>query len=158
MKIFKHSATRGRPAAYTITEVMVAVGVIGVLFMSLYLAFSAGFSVIRVARENLRATQIMMQRMETVRLYTWSQLLDSSYFKTNFTDPYAPLGTTYYGNIAPEIPVNMGSPNYLTNMRTITISVRWTNGTANPMPHLRQMQTRVARFGIQNYVFGGSSE
>lgn len=140
---------------YTFTEVMVAVGVIGVLFVSLYLAFSAGFTVIRVARENLRATQVMVQRAETLRLYTWTQLTNASYFKTNFTDnSIEALGTTYFGNIALSTPANMGSPSYLTNMRTITISVRWTNGIGKPMPHYREMQTQTARWGMQNYVYG----
>jgi hypothetical protein len=136
---------------------MVSVGIIGVLFVSLYLAFSAGFTVIRVARENLRATQILVQREETVRLYTWSQLTDPTYFKTNFVDNFAPLGTTYYGNITLSQPANMGSPSYLSDIRTVTLTVRWTNSIGSKLPHIRQMQTQVAHYGLQNYVFGGTA-
>lgn len=149
-----------RPAAeaYTLSEVMVAVAIVGVLFVSLSLAFSAGFTVIRVARENLRATQILVQREETVRLYTWEQLQDPTYFKTNFVDNYAPLGTTYYGTITLAKPANMGAPSYLNDMRTMTLTVRWTNGVGKPVPHVREMQTQVARYGLQNYVFGGTTQ
>jgi prepilin-type N-terminal cleavage/methylation domain-containing protein len=146
-----------RRRAYTLTEVLVSVGVIGVLFVSLYLAFSVAFTVIRVARENLRATQILVQREETVRLYTWSQLQDPTYFKTNFVDSYAPLGITYYGAITLAKPVNMGTPSYLADMRTMTLTVRWTNNIGRPLPHVRQMETQVARYGLQNYVFGGTT-
>lgn len=135
-----------------------AVAIVGVLFLSLCLAFSAGFTVIRVARENLRATQILVQREETVRLYTWEQLQDPAYFKTNFVDNYAPLGTTYFGTITLAKPANMGSPSYLNDMRTMTLTVRWTNGIGKPLPHVREMQTQVARYGLQNYVFGGTTQ
>jgi Tfp pilus assembly protein PilE len=152
---YKDKAIRG----YTFTEVMVSVGVIGVLFVSLYVAFSAAFTVIRVARENLRATQIMVQRAEMLRLYTWPQLNDPAYFKTTFTDnSVASLGVTYHGNIALTTPANMGSPSYLTNMRTVTITVRWTNSVGKPLPHVRQMQTQTARWGMQNYVYGFRSQ
>jgi type II secretory pathway pseudopilin PulG len=144
----------GSRRAYTFVEVMVAVGVIGVLFVSLYLAFSAAFSVIQVARENLRATQILVQRAETLRLYTWSQLTNSAYFQTNFTDNYAPLGATYYGSISLSQPTYLGSPSYLADIKAVTISVRWTNGIGTPVPHYREMRTQVARWGMQNYVYG----
>ena len=78
------SNKRGR--AFTLTEVLMSVAVLGVMLVSLYLAFSAGFTEIRVARENLRATQVLVQRAETLRLYTWTQLNDPAYFKTNFTE------------------------------------------------------------------------
>jgi len=144
-----------KQGGYTLTEVLVAVGVLGIMLVALYLAFSAGFTEMRVARENLRATQVMVQRAETLRLYTWTQLNDPTFFKTNFIDDsIVSLGTSYHGNITLSTPANMGSPEYLANMRTVTISVRWTNGIGKPLPHFRQMQTQVARWGIQNYVYG----
>ena len=157
MQSRSHSAARRR-RAFTLAEVMVAVGVIGVLFVSLYLAFSASFSIIRTARENLRATQILVQRAETLRLYTWQELLDPTYFKTSFVDAYAPLGTTYYGTISVSKPTNLGTPSYLDDTRTVTISVQWTNSIGTPQPHFRTLQTQVARYGLQNYVYGGHTQ
>lgn len=149
------SRVRDRRVAFTLTEVMVAVGVVGVLFVSLYLAFSAGFSMIRVTRENLGATQIMMQQAETIRLYSWTQFTDPTFFKTNFTvDSMSSLGTTYHGSIGLSTPAYIGSPSYLNDLRTVTISVRWTNSFGKPMPHYREMQTQVAKYGLGNYAFG----
>lgn len=153
MKISKQF--KSRRYGYTLVEAMMAVGVFGTLFTSLYVAFSAGFTVMRVARENLRATQLLVQREETVRLYTWDQLNNPAYFKTTFTNNYAPLGTTYFGTINKSQPANMGTPTYLADMQTLTISVRWTNGIGKKQPHVREMQTQVARNGLQNYVYGG---
>ncbi len=132
---------------------MVSVGVIGILFISLYAAFSASFTVIRVARENLRATQILVQKTETLRLYTWDQLRNPAYFPPTFSTNSAALGVTYYGTATLTTPTNLGTPSYLTNMRTVTLSLRWTNGIGSPKPHLRELQTQSARWGLQNYVF-----
>src|SRR5687767_14388252 len=60
--------------AFSIIEVLVALAIAGVLFTSLYAGISAGFVVIETARENLRATQIMVEKLETIRLYTWEQI------------------------------------------------------------------------------------
>ena len=142
-----------RRLAFTLTEVMVAVGVIGILFVSLYLAFSAGFAMIRTTRESLGATEVLVQRAETVRLYSWSQFIDPSFFPTNFTsgsNTLATLGTIYYGTIERNAPNFPDGPNYGNDMRIVTISVRWTNSFGRPMPHYRAMQTLVAKNGVCN--------
>ena len=156
MAIFSTHGRGGR-LAFTLTEVLVAVGVLGVLFVSLYLAFLAGFSMVRVTRENLRATQILVQRTETIRLYSWSQLNNPTYFTTNFTEnATASLGTTFCGNIQLSTPDNLGTPtpSYLNDLRLVTVSIRWTNTVGHPLPHYRQMQTQVAKNGLQNYTAG----
>ncbi len=66
---------------------------------------TVGFAMVRSSREDVRATQIMLQKMETLRLYTWSQLQDNTYLVPNFTErfnPSATNGTLYYGTIAVE--------------------------------------------------------
>ena len=141
---------------------MIAVLIVGTLVMALYAGFSQGFSVIQSARENLRATQIMVQRMETIRLYTWSQVLDTNnYLKPTFVEFYDPLGRTnntagtrYFGTISSQVPSDLPVA-YRTNMRTITVQMSWTNYTrGRAIPFSRQMETRVARNGMQNYVYG----
>ena len=153
-----------RHTAYTLVEVIVSVLVLAVMLVSLYGGFSSGFAVVKLARENLRATQIMMQKMETVRLLKWSQFLDTNNFlQPAFLDYYDPAGTngnatgaTYRGFISTNAAA--GLPNdYAANMRTVTVTIFWTNypqGLAtNGIVRTRQMQTLVARYGMQNYVY-----
>ena len=68
----------GRPAAacsgFTLIEGIMGVGIMGVLFVSLYTGMTTGFGVVRMARENLRATQVLQEKFETIRLYTWEQI------------------------------------------------------------------------------------
>jgi Tfp pilus assembly protein PilV len=154
MRIHFNRSGRGRQG-YTLAEIMVAVGLFIVMFLALYMGFAASFTVIQSARENLRATQILMQRMETVRLYTWDQLNSSTYVKPTFTDAYAPLGVTYHGTVSVSAPTHLGSPSYANNMKTVTVEVTWTNATGGTkVGRRREMVTQVSRFGLQNYIFG----
>lgn len=151
-------------AAYTLAEVTVGVLVVGILFVSLYAGFSYGFTAMQLTRENLRATQILVQRMEGVRLYTWSQVLNTnSYLKPTFLEYYDPRGITnstggarYTGFVSATIPTDL-PPAYQTNVRDITVTIFWTNyhgGMA--ATHSPVMGTRVSRNGMQNYVFNGA--
>src|SRR5258706_2622798 len=90
MKLLK-TETSASHCAYTIVEVMVSIFVIAIMMISLYGGFSAGFSVVKVSRENLRATPIMVQKMETIRLLNWSEIFNpKTYVQSPFTDDYHP--------------------------------------------------------------------
>src|SRR5690242_4531464 len=82
-----------RAAAFSTMEVLVGVMVCGIVFVGLYSGLSSGFSFIQLARENLRGTQIMEEKMETLRLYRWDQINQSGFIPTNFVDTFYPLGT-----------------------------------------------------------------
>jgi len=166
LKCKRGSAERAnrRARGHTFAEVLVAAGILGFMGTSLYAAFSAGFCLIQSTRENLRATQIMMQKLESVRLFTWSQVCDTTdYLKSTFTEVYDPLGgkqgtrgATYTGSVTASVPAAGELPEaYRTNMRTITVSLSWTNNSgADAIVHQRKMTTRVARYGMQNYIWG----
>jgi len=151
---------RREKSAYTIVEVLVSVFLLGIMLVSLYGGFTAGFAVVQLARENMRATQIMVQRMETMRLYTWQQFLGTNnYLKPAFTDRYDPssasAGTVYLGFVSTNGPFVSGA-NYTTNMRAVKVELFWTNyihGTTNRIVRKRQMQTHVARYGMQQYNY-----
>src|SRR5438874_3634576 len=94
-----------RHQAFTLVEVMLAVVIVGIEFVSLYVAISQGFAVVQSARENLRATQIMQEQVEIVRVLDWDKVITTPSpwtFNANF---YPAGGTngqglTYLGSIA----------------------------------------------------------
>ena len=163
MKVNKNAGWRSAGSfAFTLVEVVVAILVLGIMALALFAGFSSGFDVVRQARENLRATQIMVQRMEDIRLYTWDQLTNSSYLRTNFVDWYYPAGTNtgsagtcYAGTISVASPANVPSA-YQQNLRAVTITVNWTNypggASSRSIVRSRQMQSLVAYLGMQFYV------
>ena len=157
------TATRGGAAAYSLPEAIIAIALIGLMMISLYAGFSTGFSIVRAGRENLRATQILLQRMETLRLCPWDALRDPDSFKNvTFVESFDPLGqlagsgggTVYTSDITSSVPTNLPAA-YLNDLRVVTVSVYWTNSSSTG-PHMsrRQMQTYVARDGLQKYVRG----
>lgn len=143
-------------SAFTVAEVVVASGIIGISCISLLIALSMGFSTVQATREDLRATQIMVQKMETLRLYNWTELQASNYIKPTFStyfDPTKSNGVIYVGQITLTTPTNLPA-NYNDQMYAVTVSVCWTNYVrGQEIVHNREMQTYAALYGIQNYVY-----
>ena len=135
---------------------MVAVLVVSIAVVSLYTGVSSGFALVKLAREDLRATQIMLQKMEAIRLYTWSQITDANYFSTNncvtYYDPADQAngsgGVAY--TVSTAISTETPAASYSPNMRRVTVQVSWFSGTTN---RRREMSTFVARYGMQNYIY-----
>src|SRR6266545_7288489 len=104
MKIFipENLNSNSRRSAFTLAEVMVGVSIMSIMFLTLYLGFTQGFGVVQGSRENLRATQILQQQAEIIRLYTWEQM-DNVPRTTTWT--FYPLGgsgdqgITYTGTV-----------------------------------------------------------
>src|SRR4051812_24340477 len=80
-------ATRLR-SAFTLVEIMVSVVVMSVVFAGFFVGFAQGFAQMQVARENLRATQILEQQMETIRLYTWDQINTNGFIPPTYYVPF----------------------------------------------------------------------
>jgi Tfp pilus assembly protein PilV len=142
--------------AFGIVEILVAFVMLAIMFTSLYAGLSSGFSVISLARENLRATQIALEKMETVRMYSWDQINSNEFVPATFTAPFYPslvdstnTGITYYGTTVITNISDFPSA-YSNSMRQIIVTVRWTNRNN---PHSRTMQTFVSQYGMQRYIF-----
>lgn len=153
--------------AFSLVESMVAACIVGVLFTSLYSGITAGFGALNSARENLRATQVMIDKMETLRLYSWTQVStfgsSTSYIPSAFTESFFPTttnyssstvstgatgsGFVYYGTVAI---TNAGfTQNYSNSLKQVTITLNWTNGVRRS----QTMSTYVGQYGIQNYIY-----
>src|SRR2546427_3987985 len=147
-----------RSAAFTLTEALVSMAVAGTMFVALYAGMASSTFAVRLARENLRATQVMLEKMEVMRLLTWDQITSSNILPSTFTAPYYPTtgatnqstnGVVYRGTIQVQ---NFSPTNkvYSTNIKRITVNVNWSSGS---LPRSRTLTTYVARYGIENYIF-----
>lgn len=110
-------------------------------------------------RQELRATQILTQKSEAIRLCSWSSLTNCPISFTEVYDPNSPngsVGTRYVGTISTNDPtVIPNSMSYRSNMCVATITLFWTNYIGNQrLIHSRTTQTLIARYGIQNYIWG----
>jgi len=142
--------------AFTLMEVVIAVAIIGVAFGSLYVGFRQSFGVIQLSRENLRATQILQEKMETIRLFDWTAInaLPTPYY---FTNTFYPVGsTTNQGVIYSGTRIITDSPltaeNYGNDLKLVTFRLTWSSGGVQRQ---REMTTLVSRYGLHNYIFYG---
>ena len=144
--------------AMSLMEVVIATGIIAITGGGVVSSVNYGLCIMRMARENQRATQVMLEKLEAIRLYNWDQVTNNAFIPDTFTAAYDPTakgnaqGTTYYGTMAVSQPVFVGTtPNYSSNLRQFTVSLTWTN--LGGLGHTRSLTTYVALNGIQNYVY-----
>ena len=135
-------------------EVTIGMGVIGMTSIALFSGFTSGFFSMQLARENLRATQVMLEKTETLRLYTWDQVNSNGFIPRNFTNYYDPhstngqSGAAYVGTMTiTNVPFNNG---YSPDMRMVTVDVNWSTGS---LPRTRTFTTYVSRNGLQTYIY-----
>jgi prepilin-type N-terminal cleavage/methylation domain-containing protein len=148
---------KGAARGFTLIEVMVSVGVIGTLLVSLYAGLTFGFTQIQVSREEERATQILAERMEIVRLLSWDQVVNlPGYVPTNFLASYSlvnptntPAGAlTYTGTV--QVTSAGISEAYSNDLKLMVINLSW---QSRGLAHQRSMRTYISRYGLQNYVY-----
>jgi type II secretory pathway pseudopilin PulG len=136
----------------------VAILIAGIMLPSLFTGLASSFSTMQATRENLRATQIIVQRMEALRLAPYTTLQNPAAYPTNSTEYYSPSGqASGKGGTPYTVTYNWASgpsslpPSYRTNMLLVTVTASWNSGK---VPHTRSMQSYVTRYGVQRYVSG----
>ena len=137
-------------------EALFGVAIVGTVFISLYTGMATGFTSIRDSQENLRATQIMLEKFETLRLYNWDQINTPGFIPSTFTTTYAPTegsqGITYTGRVIIQ-PLTFAEA-YRTDLRMVSIILTWqSTGAGTHLTHSRTFTSYVAKYGIQNYVY-----
>ena len=143
-----------RRDAFTIVEIIAAAVVISIGAAALMGCTSYAFYVTQLTRENQRATQIMVERAEAIRLCNWEQVKTAGFIPATFTDYYDPTatngssGVVYRGTVS--ITPFTFPTSYATNMRTLTLTLQWQSGRVS---HSRTHVTNISQDGIHNYVF-----
>ena len=139
--------------AMNLVDVVMAVAVLGIMAGGLFGSFRYGFLTIQCVRENQRATQILLEKAETIRLYNWDQVNSNGFIPATFTNVYDPQavsgaqGATFTGTLAV---ATCAGTSYSTNMRQLTVAISW---STRDIPHTRTLTTYIAKDGMQNYVY-----
>jgi type II secretory pathway pseudopilin PulG len=144
---------RGDRAGITLVEVLVGTVLLAVMFTVFYVGITAGFGLIQLARENLRATQILQEKTETLRLLTWEDLQQ---MQRTMTEPfYAPgsdLESSLNYNLRIEIPDTspVQSAAYASDVKLVTVEASWMSGGVE---RRRSMSTYLSRYGLHRYRY-----
>lgn len=132
-------------------EVLVAMGIVCILVISLYTALATSVSMVRNCQENERVTQVLSDKLDTIRLYNWTQIQSGTFVPTSFVlgiDPVLTNSTPYYTGTISMVQAPI-SETYRSNMVQVTVTIDWVSGSR---PQRRSMTTYIARYGIQSYI------
>ena len=143
-------------SGFTFVETMVSMLTGAVMLAALYASFAFGYGAVKLAREDLRATQILLQQMETLRLTSFAAIqpgTNTDYFDpTGLTNGCA--GAVYTITVTTNAPTSSDMPvqpvYYMSKMRKVTVTATWTN--ANQL-RTRSLITYASQAGIQNYIY-----
>jgi len=157
MKIFIPACLNSntRRSAFTLAEVMVGISIMSIMFLTLYLGFTQGFGVVQGSRENLRATQILQQQAEVIRLYTWEQIDPASgWIPPTTTWTFYPLGGNGNQGITYTSTVSVANApmteSYAADNKLVTFALTWKSGN---IQRQRQISTLVSKYGLHNYIY-----
>jgi len=148
--------TQGRNRGFSLVEAVVGLALLALVCMALFSGLCNSTFSVQLARENLRATQLMAEKLDTIRLYSWKQLTNDTYIKETFDPPLFPpdpvTGQTnsavYKGTIYVDpAPI---SEFYGKDMRLVTVELKWKTGN---LERTKSATTLVSRYGIYRYVY-----
>ena len=147
---------KGASFGFTLIETVVAFGILAIVIASFYAALSFGFSAIRLSQEEVRADQILMQKMETLRVYHWSKVFNAGFIPQSFQTPFATSGTNsmgvmYNGTITvTNFPPSAANESYADSLRQVTVTLNWVSGGN---PRTRSISSFVSEYGLQTYRY-----
>jgi type II secretory pathway pseudopilin PulG len=150
--------TPGRNRGFFLLEAVIGMALLGLVCMALFAGLANSTFSVRLARENLRATQIMTERLDTIRLYSWKQLTNDAYIYDTFSaplfppDPSSPASTNAAAAFQGSIYIDPApiSEVYGKDVRLVTVELKWKMGD---LERNRTMSTLVSRYGTYRYIY-----
>src|SRR5436853_6675167 len=127
-----------RPSAihtgFALVECTIATAISALFLGSLFLMNSSAMDTIQMARQSACASQVLQQRVESMRIANWHQATDANWLLTNLLNSDAP-GSNQLKNISETLTlVPYGSNTVGTTQRTRANGAVSTATTNRPLP------------------------
>ena len=151
------ASNRGKKG-FSLVEATIGLGTMSTVILALYSAIISAFGGIQFARENLRASQILVEKMDAIRLLSWDQINTPGFVPAKFSIPFDPAGVTngpgggfnYTGTVTFENgPTDV---TYGSDLKYVTVKLIW-NSHNHGMSREREFKTLVTRNGLQSYIY-----
>ncbi|NQU11050.1 type II secretion system protein [bacterium] len=133
-----------RQAGFTILEAMIAAMILGIVLSSVLAVSSQCFHYLSDIRLTARSSQVLQQKVEDIRLLSWSQLQN---LPTTFADPSDTAGV-YSGSVSQVAYDAYGAQ--VTASR-VTLMVTWKNRHGRASTNT--LTTVIANGGLNKYIF-----
>ena len=153
----------------TLVETIIATAMTALFLGSLFIMNVSSMDTIRMARETACASQVLQQRVESLRIANWHQVTDANWLKINLLNTDAP-GTSELSNVSEDLTVapygsttvgntkltrSGGSARIVTNNTALlaenAVKIIWSityNGAPNNRSNSRQTVTILAKGGV----------
>lgn len=159
--------------AFSIIETTIAAGVSAIFLASLFSMNSASMQTLKMAHESACASQVLQQRVESLRIANWHQITDADWLKANLlntdspgsellkaeneTLTLVPYGSGSAGNT--QLTRSYGSSTSIVNRNSAllaesAIKIIWTvnyTGSPNDRPLTRQTVAILAKGGVAKW-------
>jgi len=135
-----------RQRAFTLVEVMVAMTVLILVFVSSVSAITIGFRVMEDARMNTMASQILQSEMENIRLKNWLQIEDLQLNNGAFTVESS-LGTDRFNQFSCTRTIT----DVNAELKNVEVALTWTS--MDGRLHDRRYMTTVGKNGLNDYFY-----
>jgi hypothetical protein len=142
-----------RRAGAAMVEALCAIVIVAGVAGSVLGGITTGLYHMQMARENLRASQIMLEKVETIRLYTWDQINSNGFIPREFSVWYDPNSTGSKGvkfNGQLSITPATIAATYTNDIKLISVKLSWNTGKT---PRTREFSTYFSRYGVQDYIY-----
>ena len=159
---------RSNLAATTLIETTVATAICAIFLGSIFAVNTGSMQTVKMAREAASASQILQQRVESLRIANWHQITDATWLKNNLLNTSAPgssalrsvseqlmlvpYGSTTAGNI--QLTRSNGSTSIVSSQALLAenaVKVIWTvtyTGSPNNRSMSRQLVAILAKGGV----------
>src|SRR5436190_1907068 len=128
MKIQLQKRSWRRLQAATLSEIVVCVLIVNIGAAALMGCFKYAFFITGLTQQNQRATQVMLERAEAIRLCSWDQVRSNGFIPLTFAEYYDPTAATGNQGVLYSGTVKVSSFPYTTvykdNMRQLTMTLQ----------------------------------
>jgi Tfp pilus assembly protein PilV len=142
MKSSRHISDR---SGSTLAETMIATIILGLVLGSVLAVISQCLRCLTDIRRTARASQVLQQEMETIRLMNWTQM---QALPSTFSDPMD-TNHIYAGTITKS---SYDSYSGTTTVVQVTLRVTWANRAANRVL-TNTLSTLISNGGLNKYIF-----
>ena len=129
---------------FTLMEAMIATVILALALASVLGVSGRATRYLSDIRRSARASQVLQQKMEDIRLLSWGQMQTLT---NEFTDPHD-TQRIYRGAIVTN---RFDAYNGTTTVMRVTLVVSWTNQTGRVVSN--QLSTLVSKGGLNKYIF-----
>jgi type II secretory pathway pseudopilin PulG len=132
------------PSAFTLLETMMATMILGLVLASVLAVASQSVRYMSDIRRTARSSQVLQQKLEDIRLLSWSNVQS---LPSTFTDPND-TAHAYAGQISTAA---FDSYNGTTTVSKITVFVTWTNKANRIVTN--SLTSLISNGGLNKYIF-----